>query len=127
MAALEGRPGVDTTSIAAGSKREHVEELIGEPLREWESITGIEYCMYSFDGGVDPSPGGALVLLVMSVGTAGLWELFYSLDQGEATPDDMVGWEPKRLIISYDKDDTVLGIFAEGDQLPPDGKPTIDR
>jgi hypothetical protein len=117
--ALSGRPGVDVSGIKPGAERAQVETAIGPPHREWQSAAGVTYCFYEFDGGVKPTVGGAALLLLVDVGTAGLMEVATH----NATPDALVGAEKVRRIISYDAASIVLGVFAEDADLPADGRP----
>lgn len=122
-AALKGRPGADTSVVAKGSMRDDIEEAIGTPEREWQSIEGVTYCFYEFDGGIKPFSGRAIGWSLYDIATFGGLELAAAIDGNDTftDPDSLLGADRASLIISYDAEGAVLGVFNEGDQLPPDG------
>ena len=97
-----------------------MQAIVGSPLREWTTVAGIRYGVYSYDGGRTGSVADASAMLLMDVISAGLFEFFMLLG--------MDGFErsglPKQMAIAYDSRDLVVGVFDDfGDfeVLPVDG------
>lgn len=112
--------GKDITTVQSGITREQVEALLGSPTREWSSKTGIDYCMYEYDAGYPGDNASAALWAVMDVMSLGLFELYHELG---LYPDPTKGQHLKsRVIVSYDNEGTVLGVFDEFAVLPDDGK-----
>lgn len=121
--ALESAPGIDLSPVKAGATRQEVEAVVGEPLREWTTRTGVRYRLYRYDAGIEPSAGGAGLVVFMDVITLGLFEVIEA-----ASP---AGWnirgEKKQplLAVSYDTQEIVIGVFkdvGELDDFPEDGQ-----
>lgn len=120
--ALESAPGIDLSPVKAGATRQEVEAVVGEPLREWTTRMGVRYRLYRYDAGIEPSAGGAGLVVFMDVITLGLFEVIEA-----ASP---AGWniqgEKKQplLAVSYDTQGIVIGVFkdvGELDDFPEDG------
>ena len=122
--ALERTPGVDLSPVKVGATRQEVEAVVGEPLREWTTQTGVHYRLYHYDAGIEPSAGGAGFVVFMDVITLGLWEAYDAV-----WPEQLdVRGERKRslLAVSYDPQGIVIGVFkndGEFAELPEDGRP----
>jgi hypothetical protein len=83
----------------------------------------VDYRLYRYDAGVEPSAGGAGLVIFMDVITLGLFEVI------ESASDK--GWnirgEKKQplMAVSYDLQGIVLGVFkdvGEFAELPADGR-----
>jgi len=113
--------GKDVTTVQPGSTREQLEALLGACIREWNSETGILYCMYEFDAGYPGDKASAALWAVLDVMSLGLFELYPAI--GVYPEDPTEGQHLKsRIIVSYDNDGNVLGVFDEFAVLPDDGK-----
>jgi len=116
--------GIDTSPIAPGVGRGEVEARLGAPAKSWVSEHGVSYALYAFDIGIPPNSAAAAATLFMDVATAGLWELFWALDEDlrrgieETDRQRETGW----VLVSYDDQDVVLGLFDQYDALPADGR-----
>jgi hypothetical protein len=122
---LRTEPGTDISSIQPGATRQQVEAVVGKPVRQWRTNLGVLYCVYQHYGGKDASYATATGQVFLNVATLGLAELLYQMDP-EAMKRANEG-EMKRAVIavSYDAQDTVLGVFSDFSQfavLPPDGR-----
>lgn len=42
--------GIDMSKVGPGITRQEVEDLLGEPAKEWDSATGIHYCTSQLSG-----------------------------------------------------------------------------
>ena len=101
----EGRPGVDFSSLAPGVPRAEVEARLDAPVRSWISAEGVRYSLYEFDMGVPPNVGDAALMAMLTVYTLGLMEVLWA-----ANPPVE---ESVRVVVSYDANDMVLGLFDE--------------
>jgi len=118
--------GKNVTTVQPGSTREQVEALLGACAREWNSETGIHYCMYEFYAGYPGDKASAAVWAVLDVMSLGLFELYPAI--GVYPEDPTEGQHLKsRIIVSYDSDCNVLGVFDEFAVLPADGKSVKTR
>jgi hypothetical protein len=117
-----GKDGKDVSRIQVGTSREETESALGKQVKEWRSDTGVLYCTYEYDLGCKPAPGYAFVSLFMDVATLGIWEGFLSSKLDEVCDHDF-----NRVLISYDAQDRIIGLFREFDSLPPDGRSTKYR
>ena len=114
-----GEPGVDVRSVQPGVARTEAEAILGPPLRQWVSATGIRYCTYEYDAGRPPSVGEAVGWVILDVVMFGIFELVALW----MPPEKVFGKNSSaRLVLSYDERDVVLGVFNEFDELPPDGR-----
>ena len=118
---LQSSPGSDTTAIKPGAQRQLVDEVLGAPLRQWQTAADITYCLYEFDGGLRPNVWGAIGMAVSDVGTMGIIELAEKNRQG-GCPFRGCGRERARMIVSYGADGRVISTFRETDELPSDGR-----
>lgn len=124
-AALETEPGVDISSIAPGTTREHVEAIVGTPVKEWTALSNVHYCVYRYYGGKQPSHINATGRVFMDIATLGIGELVYLADAESAKRDREEGKTYPLLAVSYDAQNIVIGVFPEFTQftaLPPDGR-----
>lgn len=118
--AMQSEPGTDVSAVRPGIERSVVENLLGQPLREWTTEKKIHYCLYAYDGGRPASAGDASALLFLDVISLGLAELFISLDEDFAV-------RPRReshIAVAYDSGNRVVGVFddvGDFDVLPIDG------
>ena len=113
----EDHPGVDVSSIAPGVPRAEVERRLGLPDRSSTSAEGVRYSLYEFDNGV-PLNARHVAWAILSVVTIGLSEFGKSV-QGINRRQGRVY---DRVVVSYDKNDIVLGLFDEFETLPTDGR-----
>lgn len=121
---LSGEPGTDVSAVRAGARREDVEKIVGAPVREWQSIHGVTYCLYGYFAGVAPDVPTAALFLLLGLGT---WDLFATLEGKDARHyRDQSTRRRGALIVSYDDHSIALGVFAETEALPPDGKRSSD-
>ena len=107
----KGRSHVDASSLAPGVPRAEVEARLGAPERSWFSAEGVRYSLYAFGTGVHAAPTEAVRFLLFDIYYLGLPELAgmpYNADQF-------------RVVVSYDDNDMVLGLFDEHETLPTDG------
>jgi hypothetical protein len=114
------KQGIDVTRIEVGISGAETEAVLGKPVKEWKSDTGVLYCTYRYDLGHKPSPRDASFMGFMDVATFGLWEAFMS-SRGYGY---MLSHDFNRVLISYDEQGRIIGIFGEFDPLPPDGHST---
>jgi hypothetical protein len=124
-AALETEPGVDISSIAPGATREHVEAIVGKPVKEWTALSGVHYCVYRYYGGKQPSHINASGRALLDIATLGILELVYLADAETGKRDREEGKIFPLMAVSYDSQNIVIGAFPEFTQftvLPPDGR-----
>ena len=115
-----GEKGEDTRSIRPGIMQVQVEAVLGTAVKEWISKDGIRYSVYEFDAGKPAAGDTAAAVAAADVLTMGIFELVLALpDSGP-----VVDRHTSRVVVSFDKDNTVLGLFDEFDELPPDGRST---
>ena len=115
----KGREGIDISEISPGIARSQVEKVLCKPIRCWTSSTNVHYCLYKYDAGRPPDYGEAAAAGFLDIISLGAWEIF------EATSRDVEVYYPATiagLILSYDPNDYVLGVFDEFAFLPPDGR-----
>ncbi len=117
----EDHPGVDVSSLTPSVPRAEVESRLGAPVRSWTSTEGVRYSLYRFDNGV-PLNAKHVTRATLSVATLGLSD-FYAWLGGQQTglPNRQLGRVWDRVVVSYDENDTVLGLFDEFETLPTDG------
>ncbi len=117
----EDHPGVDVSSLAPSVPRAEVESRLGAPVRSWTSAEGVRYSLYRFDNGV-PLNAKHVTRATLSVATLGLSDFFAWLgNRGTRLPNRQQGRVWDRVVVSYDGNDTVLGLFDEFETLPTDG------
>ncbi len=129
-----GEKGVDVSNVQPGITRAEVEAVLGEPVRSWTSSTGVFYCTYEYDSGRPPIPSEVAAHLFMDIATLGFWELIWPSIKQE-TPkgyDEPYDYDDKyrttdTVLISYDNQDIIIGVFGEFDELPPDGRSPIPK
>ena len=120
---LESTPGIDISAVRPGATRQQVEGLVGGPLREWTTRTGVRYRLYRYDAGIEPSAGGAGLVVFMDVITLGLFEV---IEATSNSPWNLRGEKKEPLLaVSYDAQEIVIGVFrdvGEFAELPEDGR-----
>lgn len=120
---LESTPGIDISAVKTGTTRQEVEAVVGEPLRDWTTRMGVHYRLYRYDAGVEPSAGGAGLVVFMDVITLGLFEV---IEDTSNSPWNLRGEKKQPLLaVSYDAQETVIGVFrdvGEFADLPEDGR-----
>ncbi|MFN8626592.1 MAG: hypothetical protein U0587_11520 [Candidatus Binatia bacterium] len=128
-AALRGTPGTDVSGIKPGATKAQVEDVLGSPVREWVTSSGVRYRLYEYDGGVPPSKGTAAFHAAMDVFLVGIWEPVVAASNSAHGAPAMGGMpEPHvlgHMAVSYSGDDIVIAVFdkvGEFDDLPSDGR-----
>jgi hypothetical protein len=123
-----GEKGVDVTTIQPDVTRAEAEAILGKLLRSWTSPIGVLYCIYEYDSGRPPRKGDAAAVLIANIISLGTFDLFWTLDKKDKDMEKQgYGRTTARVVISYDHDDIVLGVFGEFDDLPPDGRSTMPK
>jgi hypothetical protein len=117
-------PGDDVSAVVPRSVRADIEKILGEPVREWSYSDDVCFVLYQYDGGYHGDLGSAAIFAIFDILTLGLFELFFLIDD--------IDWhegshEMLRMVVSYDKNNTVLGVFGEYAILPEDGRMASDR
>jgi hypothetical protein len=114
----KGENGTDVTGIQPGVTRANAEAILGPPVREWTSSTGIRYTTYYYDAGRPPNMPDAAAAGILDLITVGIFEFVVAINAKPWILDH----HTDVVVISYDNRDVVLGIFDEFDELPPDGR-----
>jgi hypothetical protein len=114
----KGEKGTEVTWIQPGVTRANAEAILGPPVREWTSSTGIRYTTYYYDAGLPPNMPDAAAAVIMDVISVGIFELVVATNAKPWILDH----HTDVVVISDDNRDVVLGIFDEFDELPPDGR-----
>ncbi len=116
--------GIDMSKVGPGITRQEVEDLLGEPAKEWDSATGIHYCTYSFDAGRPPDKSEATAFLFLDLITLGISEIMVGFENSSNSSDPYLEYLRVigRVVISYDQEGYVLGVFEEFEKIPPDGR-----
>ncbi len=112
----KGRPHVDASSLAPGVSRTEVEARLGQSKRNWTTAEGVRYSLYEFGMGTLPRPADAVMVAMFSLYTLGLLELIHEAKPPASKGDDF------QVVVSYDANDVVLGLFDEHETLPIDGR-----
>ena len=119
VSALQGKPGLDVSRVKTGMSQADAEQILGSPIREWVTSSGVTYGVYDYDGGVPPSGSEAAANVFMDIVSVGVWELFGAF--GHLS-------EPRQreqMAVSYDQGGLVIGTFdhyGDFDVLPADGR-----
>ncbi len=121
-----GEKGVDVSFVHPGITKVEVEAILGKPVRSWTSPTGVFYCTYEYDSGRPPIPSEAGAMLFMDIATLGLWEVFWPSIKKDISFDN-IARTTATVLVSYDHQDIILGVFGEFDELPPDGRSPIPK
>jgi hypothetical protein len=82
------------------------------------SKEGIRYSVYEFDVGKPPSGDAAATVAAADILTLGIFELVLLLPDSPPVVEE----HTSRVVVSFDKEDRVLGLFDEFDELPLDGR-----
>jgi hypothetical protein len=116
-----GEKGADVSQVQPGAKRAVAETVLGLPLEEWVSQTGIRYALYEYNAGIPPHPGDAATAALLDLVTFGIFEIITYKSTGWRHPGEYDRRRAK-IVIAYDARQVVLGIFGEADELPPNGR-----
>jgi len=114
----KGDKGTDVTGIQPGVTRANAEAILGPPVREWTSSTGIRYTTYHYDAGLPPNMPDAAAAGILDLITVGIFEFVVAINAKPGILDH----HTDVVVISNDDRAVVLGIFDEFDELPPDGR-----
>jgi hypothetical protein len=117
QAAAGKKAAVDVTKIQPGLTRTEAEVVLGAPIREWKSPSGVTYRTYQYDSGRPPNFSEAAAGVFVDVFTLGLIEFAVMVEGTSLLSNAMT-----RVVVSYDDQDVILGIFDEFDELPSDGR-----
>lgn len=116
---VRGEKGADVHNVQPGANRTVVDMALGPPLRDWMSGTVVRYALYEYDAGIPPSYGDAIGHAILDLVLVGAWEIPWAINGKHPGEYNR---RRARVVVSYDEQDTVLGIFDEFDELPPDGR-----
>ena len=119
--ALKTQKGTDVSAIVPGVARSEVERQFGAAQREWTTVAGVHYCVYSRLGDAPPDAGVAATWLGMDIVTMGIIEMVPLL----AKNDVYERRHQHPMAVAYDRDDRVVGVFpnaTEFEDLPVDGR-----
>jgi len=123
--AAKGRPGVDLEDVRSGATRADVESVTGAPLRSWTNDVGTTFRSYVVDAGRAGKLfgwDGAATVIAADILTLGLIEWVSPPRSDEAAREAFLGSsETRTIIVAYDHEELVLGVFDEFDVLPADG------
>ena len=98
-----------------GGRTLEIQRLIGRSLRSWTPTGGTRFEIYGFDAGYAPDPDRARQMLLGDLLSLGALELVpYTHQPGSKIT--------QHLIIVFDDDDIVLGVFDWLEPLPLDGQ-----
>ncbi len=97
--AMSGKKQPELGAVRVGATRGEIELHLGSPV-EITEVNGKRVDIYEYEIGNEPSAGRAIGHGVMDVLTLGLWEVVGS-------PIEGFQGEKKRLLITYNEDDTV--------------------
>jgi hypothetical protein len=114
----KGTPPVDASSLAPGVSRTEVEARLGQSKRNWTTAEGVRYSLYEFGPGVPPQPADAIMMAMFSLYTLGLVEVIHAANP----PPPASEGDDFQVVVSYDANDVVLGLFDEHETLPIDGR-----
>jgi hypothetical protein len=122
-----GDKGIDVTKIQPDGTRSEAEALLEDPIREWKSSSGVTYRTYQYDSGRPPAVGDAVAFGLMDVISFGLFEAFEALANATGDSRSIRKYMDDQhtrtqVVVSYDDQDVILGIFDEFDELPTDGR-----
>lgn len=115
--AMSGKKQPELGAIRVGATRGEIELQLGAPV-EIHEANGKRVDIYEYEIGNEPSAGRAIGHGVMDVLTLGIWEVVGS-------PIEGVQGEKKRLMITYNEDDTVASVGAA--PLPKKEKKTDEK
>jgi hypothetical protein len=119
VSALQGKPGLDISLVKAGMSRADAEQILGSPIREWVTSSGVTYGVYDYDAGVPPSGSEAGAHVFMDIVSLGAWELFGAFGK---LPEMR---KREQMAVSYDIHGVVIRTFdhfGDLDALPADGR-----
>ena len=100
--AMSGKKQPELGAVRVGVSRGEIELQLGSPV-EIREVNGKRVDIYEYEIGNEPSAGRAIGHGVMDVLTLGIWEVVGS-------PIEGVQGEKKRLMITYNDDDTVASV-----------------
>ncbi|MGE9986571.1 hypothetical protein [Desulfovibrio sp. SGI.169] len=102
--AMSGKKQPELGAVRVGATRGEIELHLGSPV-EITEVNGSRVDIYEYEIGNEPSAGRAIGHGVMDILTLGIWEVV-------GTPVEGFQGEKKRLMITYNEDDTVASIGA---------------
>ena len=111
--------GTDLQALQSSVSRAELEKLLGECIREWHSMSGVHFCTFDYDAGREGDLGNAALMATLGIATIGMTELL-AASEGYEDLDHIT----KTIVVSFDGDGNVLGIFDEYAILPEDGRST---
>ena len=114
-----GAKGTDVSEIVIGVSRTETEKILGRHVKKISIANQIDYWMYSFDSGRPPDRKKATLALGVDILVGLLPELLFDEKKYDAKFRNIT-----TVLISYDSDDKIIGIFQEFDDLPINGYPT---
>lgn len=117
-----GGGGAAVAPIQPGTARAAAEGILGSPVREWTSPTGIRYATYQYDAGWPPDVPEAIAVAFLDLISLGLIEYAERRDGNPSIRRAAARRTSARVVVSYDHRDMILGIFDEFAELPPDGR-----
>ncbi|HLA82038.1 MAG TPA: hypothetical protein VJP78_10565 [Thermoleophilia bacterium] len=117
-----GGPGATVAPIHPGTARAAAEAVLGSPVREWTSPTGVRYATYQYDTGSRPNIPEAIAVALLDLISLGLIEYFERRDGNPTIGRNEARRTSARVVVSYDDRDVILGIFDEFAELPADGR-----
>ncbi len=120
-----GEEGADVTKIQPGLTRSEAEAVLGSSVKEWKSPAGVNYQTYQYDGGRPANTSDATAIALIDIMTLGIFEAVEAITADN--PHSFRKFMEKkrttsRVVISYDEQDFILGVFDEFDELPADGR-----
>lgn len=104
--ALGGKKGPDPGTLTMGAARSDMEAQLGSPVQTTALENGYRRDVYEYEGAKDSSAVRALTHGALDVLTIGLWEVV-------GTPVEVLKANRYRSVITYDKNDRVVGIEQE--------------
>ena len=115
--ALNGNQQPSFEAFEVGSKRQHVELQLGNPISSEQLEGGYRRDTYQFEMGNSPNGHRALWNLYMDLATLGIWEIPGTVIEGRMGDE-------KVTYIVYDQNDRVVSI--EG-FTPPEPSPALQQ
>lgn len=105
--AISGKPEPKLDQLHIGMLREHVEAILGAPIEVAQTKDGNHTGVYVYRRGDEPSPGRAILNLVLDVLTVFLWEI-------PATAAEASRGEERRYPVVYNPQETVIALNEYG-------------
>ena len=122
-----GEEGTNLTDIKADATVSQVDAKLGPPIREWKNERAVTFRLYSYDAGTPADYPKSLTMGLIGLGTMGVTELLFALEK--PTPHNRLNafYRPRvrlwaRMIVAFDANGVMIGLFQEFDYLPPAGR-----